>query len=125
MHLRVVLWHAEGAGINAVAAIQTTRLQGSHYNALFRNLYSVRRTNERARRLNAVHTNRRHRRGRLRTLKIIHKYHRVPFVRRTLSARGHTRAAADTTLRVYEHCLFHNQWSVVSGQWSDAISFFN
>ena len=107
MHLRVVLRHAERARVDAVAAIEAARLQRRHHDAVLRNLDRVRRTNERARRLLAVHADGRHRRSRLGAVDVVDKDHRVAFVRRALAARGDAGAAADATLRIDEHCLFH------------------
>jgi len=55
-----------------------------------------------------VHTNGRHRRGRLAAVNVINENHRITFVRRTFAARSNARPASDTSLRVYEHCFLHD-----------------
>src|SRR5262245_57502233 len=58
-----------------------------------------------------MHADRRHRRGRLGSIDVVDKDHRVTFVRRAFPARGHARATADATLRIDEHCLLHGSSS--------------
>jgi len=47
-------------------------------------------------------------RRRCRAVNTVNENHRITFVRRAFAARGDASAAADTALRVYEHCFLHN-----------------
>src|SRR5262249_52386646 len=107
MHLRVVLGYSERTRVDAIPTIQAPRLQRRHDHAFFRNLDRVGGTNERAGWLLAVHTDSRHRRRRLSAIDVVDKDHRIAFVRSALAAGGHTRTAANATLRIDEHRLFH------------------
>ena len=107
MHLRVVLWHAERARVDAVAAIETTRLQRGHHYAVVGNLDRIRGTNECTRGLVAMHANGRHRCGCFSAIHVIDKDHRITLVRGAFAAGGDTGSAANATLRIDEHRLFH------------------
>ena len=104
---RVVLRHSKRTRVDAVAAIETARLQSRHHDAVIRNLDRVRRTNQCARRFLAMHTHGRHRRGCLGAIDVVDKDHRIAFVCGALAARGDTGTAADAALRIDEHRLFH------------------
>ena len=107
MHLGVVFRHAERTRVDTVAAIETAWFERRHHDSVFVLFDRVGRAHERTGRLDAVHAHGRHRRCRLGSVDVVDKDHRITFVRRTLAARGHARAAADAALRVDEHCLLH------------------
>ncbi len=107
MHLRVVLGNAEGTGIYAVAAVETTRFQRGHDYAIVGYLDGISRTNQRACRFIAVHADRRHRGGGFGSVNVVDEDHRIAFVGRAFAASGDAGPAANTALRIDEHRLFH------------------
>src|SRR6185503_8951486 len=107
MHLRVVFWHSKWTRIDAVTAIETAWLERRHHDAVIRNLDRIRRTNECTGRLLAMHADSRHRCCCLGSIDVIDKDHRVTLVCGAFAAGSDTGTAADATLRIDEHRLFH------------------
>src|SRR5215813_5208911 len=108
MHLRVVLRHAEGAGVDAVPAIETAWLQGGHHHAIVGNLDRIGGANQSTGWLLTMHAKRRHRGGCFGPVEVVDKNHGIALVRAALATGGDAGAAADAALRIDEHGLFHN-----------------